>query len=83
MAIFKDKIMNDDGYIIENGDWKVADSSTMNVAHIMKARTGDYKQFPSVGVDVLKLLNGSTPASKIKQLIKEQLKADGKKYYNS
>lgn len=69
-------IMFDSDLVFESGDFKVDDSAEQHIQHILTAAPGHYKQYPLIGADVTKMLNGPVGLSeKIK--IKTALNADG------
>lgn len=61
---------------IENGDFFVAESDQQHIEHIMIADTGQFRQFPLIGVGIRRQLNGSVNRTDLKQLIRNQLKSD-------
>jgi len=61
---------------IENGDFVIGDSNLQHVAHIVEAEQGQIRQFPLVGVGVIKMLNGTISGAE-KRTIRLQLESDG------
>jgi hypothetical protein len=62
------------------GDFNFDASDIQHVRHIVLASPGDFKQYPVLGVGVVKWLNGPIDISgqnKLKSVIGLQLKADG------
>lgn len=62
--------------IIENGDLKIGESDQQHVQFIFKARYGQFRQFPLVGVGIESYIKGSINAQALKREIKVQLEAD-------
>jgi hypothetical protein len=78
MAEFKDIITDENGdLIILNGDFKVNESDSQHVEHIVIADKGQFRQFPLIGVGIKKTINGSVNPQRVKQQIKLQLESDG------
>lgn len=76
MAVESKDILFDGDVVIENGDFKVIDTQQQQVADIVLAHQGQYKQFPLTGVGIREELNGSTSRQVLKQKIQLQLQAD-------
>ena len=78
MAKFKDIIIDDDGDIsFFNGDFKVKESDSQHVEHIMISDRGQFRQFPLIGVGIYRLFSGSPNVQFVRQQIKLQLESDG------
>ena len=78
MATYKDLIVDETGdLIIVNGDVKIDESDTQHVDHIVVADKGQFRQFPLIGVGILRMVNGSPNPQELKQQIKLQLESDG------
>lgn len=78
MAIYKDLIIDPTGDLVFiNGDIKVDESDTQHVDHIVVADKGQFRQFPLIGVGILRMINGSPNRQELKQQIKLQLESDG------
>ena len=78
MAEFKDIITDETGdLLILNGDLKVDKSDSQHVEHIVFADKGQFRQFPLIGVGIMKTIHGSINPQKVKQQIKLQLESDG------
>lgn len=60
-----------------NGDFKVKESDSQHVEHVLIADKGQFRQFPLIGVGIKRQLNGSFNPQEIKQIIKLQLESDG------
>lgn len=75
----KDILLNEDNSPqIVNGDFVVGESDEQHVQHIIQAQKGDYKEFPSLGVDPIRYLKGGPRASAdLQREITVQLEADG------
>lgn len=61
--------------LIENGDLATGDSHYQNVKLIMQAAPGHWKQYPTLGANVMNFVNGSSP--ELMREVKLQLLADG------
>lgn len=61
---------------IFNGDLKLAESDQQHVEHILRARPGQFYQFPTLGVGVDDKKLASINAQVFKQQIKQNLQAD-------
>lgn len=77
MAIFKDIITDStNDLIIENGDFKLNESDSQHVEHIITADKGQFRQWPLIGVGINRLINGSINPQSLKQVIKLNLESD-------
>lgn len=61
----KDILIENGDLAVENGDFKVGNSDQQNVELIMVAEKGHFKQWPLVGMGILKYLN--SPMSKVQR----------------
>lgn len=61
---------------IANGDLFVDDSDQQHIQHILVADSGQFRQWPLLGVGIKKYLNGSANQTDIKQTIRVQLRSD-------
>lgn len=78
MATFKDlKTDENNDLIILNGDFKIDDSDSQHVEHILIADKGQFRQFPLIGMGIGRSLNGSINSQSLRQQIKIQLESDG------
>ena len=76
-----DILLDDDGDLaIVNGDFVIGESLDQEVAAILQLNKGDLKEFPVLGPNLVQLINSNTSAIELKQLIKTELKRDGKSY---
>lgn len=66
--------------LIKNGDFAVGESEEQEIKMILQAVKNDYKQFPELGVDLVRQINKSGSERTLKQLIKLNLRADNKEY---
>lgn len=72
-----DFIVDNDGeLLIENGDFAIGLSDEQHIADILVAYPGEFKEFPMLGVNIGKAINGSLDGE-IKKEIRLQLVADG------
>lgn len=65
---------------ITNGDFVIDESLDQEVATILQMNKGDFKEFPILGPNLIRLVNSNTSAIELKQIIKTELKRDGKSY---
>lgn len=76
----KDIILDDDlDLIIENGDFKVADSDQQHVLLIVNTTLGSFKNAPLMGVGIRQYLSSSGETDALKRAMTVQLGADGYK----
>ena len=75
MAIARDFEFVED-LVIQNGDFKVIDSDKQHEEHILRAEKGHFYQFPTLGGEVVSLINSSETNQKIRQSVQENLQAD-------
>jgi hypothetical protein len=76
-----DILLDEDGDLsIVNGDFVIGESLDQEVAAILQLNKGDLKEFPVLGPNLVQLINSNTSAIELKQLIKTELKRDGKSY---
>ena len=71
-----DIILDDDGFIEVNGDFKTGENDNNLISYIVKAAPGDYKEFPTLGVGIDQYLNGIGSAQQIESNIIEQISSD-------
>jgi hypothetical protein len=72
-----DYLTDDNGdLIIENGDFKKGVATGQHIRDIIIASPGDYRQFPLVGFNIRKNVNGSFTGDDRKRL-RLQLEGDG------
>ena len=77
MAIYNDIITDSENdLIIENGDFKLNESDSQHVEHIITADKGQFRQWPLIGVGINRLINGSINPQSLKQVIKLNLESD-------
>lgn len=65
---------------IVNGDFAVGSSLDQEVQAILLANKGDYKEYPTFGPNLIEKIKTNVSEVEIKQLIKSELKKDGKSY---
>ena len=78
MAESKDISFNNDGLVIENGDFLVNLSDNMDIEHILTASKGQFYQNPLVGVGIMGLIKAPVNITKIKRDIRLQVTSDNK-----
>jgi hypothetical protein len=66
----------DNDIAIVNGDFAIGLSDEQHIADILQAYPGDFKQFPLVGVNINKAINGAVDGE-LRKEIRLQLVADG------
>lgn len=75
----KDILLNDEGEIlIENGDLKMGDSTGQEIAAMFTLNKGENKQYPYLGPQLIRKMNGKFTDVQIKQELKLNYAADGK-----
>lgn len=80
MAKRQDLRQDDNGDIYINpttGDFETAESDTQHVGDILQAVSGDYKEFPLIGVNFFMYSNSTGKQQEIERIIRTQLSADG------
>lgn len=71
----QDFIINDD-LEIENGDLKIANSDVQNQYAILRARKGQFYEFPTLGVGIEDYDHASIDKRVIRREIRDNLKRD-------
>jgi hypothetical protein len=67
-----------DIYINEiTGDLEIVESDNQHVGDILEAVSGDYKEFPLMGVNFFRFSNSTGQSQLIESIIRTQLAADG------
>jgi len=77
MAVQDFDLAEDFDLIIENGDFRVADSDQNHVLLIIKTFLGSFKQFPLVGMGIDQELASTGRQQVIKRNMRVQLNNDG------
>ncbi len=73
----KDILLDEDNdLLIVNGDLVIGESEEQDIKMILQAVKNDYKQFPELGVDLVKHIEASGSSLKLKQDIKINLRMD-------
>ncbi len=73
----KDILLDEDNdLIIQSGDFVLDESEEQDIKMILQAVKNDYKQFPEIGVDLVKKIEASGSSLKLKQDIKINLRMD-------
>lgn len=72
----KDVKLDEDGDIIFDTDFKVADSDDVHIQHIIESNQGYWFEHLLLGVGIVNEVNGSTPAQQLKQNIRRNLVLD-------
>jgi hypothetical protein len=80
MSIISYDIETEDGDLIfKNGDLSIFDSNKEHATAIIDANKGEWKQYPTIGANLIKNINGAgiTNRLQIEQQITKQLSDDG------
>jgi len=72
-----DILINDLGFIIENGDFKASLCDNQNIQSLLISQQGEFKEFPLFGVGIDTYLNGAGVEQELRSLINTQLQKDG------
>ncbi len=76
-----DILLDEDGdLLIVNGDFVIGESIDQEVGLILQSNKGEYKEFPTFGLNLIELINSNTSEVELNQLLKIELKKDGKNY---
>jgi hypothetical protein len=77
MAAYKDIIIDSTGDMeIANGDVNVNLSDSQHIEHIITTDRGQFRQWPLVGVGLLRQINGTISQQSLRQQMKLQLESD-------
>jgi hypothetical protein len=69
---------NGDIYInTSTGDFSIVESDNQHVSDILQAVSGDYKEFPLIGVNFFRFQNSTGQQQVLEGIIRTQLRADG------
>jgi hypothetical protein len=69
---------NGDIYINPNtGDFEIVESDNQHVSDILQAVSGDYKEFPLIGVNFFRFQNSTGQKQALERIVRTQLSADG------
>jgi hypothetical protein len=82
MAKRQDLRQDDNGDIYINtssGDLSIIESDNQHVSDILQAVSGDYKEFPLIGVNFFRFQNSTGQRQIIEGIVRTQLAADGYK----
>lgn len=78
MATAKDFLQDtDNDILIENNDFVIGNSDDDHIVDIINSNQGDWKEYVLCGVGIDNYLNSSGLQLKLKQVILQQLAADG------
>lgn len=78
MAVRDIKLQSIDGdLLIENGDFVIFDSDYQHIHDIINDAPGEWKQFPTLGVNLKSVQYGPANVNQLQQTIKIQLTGDG------
>lgn len=76
----RDIIHRDGELITANGDFIIGESDMEEVANILQAVQGEYKEFPYTGMNMFRYINGIERKSGMKTRLQMQLEMDDKNY---
>lgn len=72
-----DFILNENNEpVVENGDFVIESSDGQHIQMILQLEKGELKQYPEIGVGMLKYINSNIDG-RLRKEIKLQLEADG------
>lgn len=80
MANRKDLRQDDNGDIYINpvtGDFDIVDSDNQHISDILQSISGDYKEFPLIGVNFFMFANSSNQQQALERIIRTQVSSDG------
>jgi hypothetical protein len=84
--IATDILTDDDGNRkIANGDWVVGPSDAQHMQHLLWATAGTYKQSPTMGIGIFRMINssiGPTDMNALRARIVKNATADGMQVNN-
>lgn len=60
-----------------SGDFDIVESDNQHVSDILQAISGDYKEFPLIGVNFFRFENSTGQQQILESIIRTQLSADG------
>lgn len=75
MALVQDILFDEDISIV-NGDLGVGPSDQQHIEHILIAAAGQFYQFPTLGVNITKDLQGTSSGTQLKQRTTKNLVSD-------
>jgi hypothetical protein len=71
-----DIILDENGFIEVNGDFKTGENDNNLISYIVLANKGEYKEFPTLGVGIDRYLNGTENIQQIESNIIQQISSD-------
>ena len=77
MATAKDISIKLDDVVIENGDFSIVPSDQQHVQDLVQSNTGEYKEFPLLGVGAKNFINSSGRLPELRRSILWNLNGDG------
>ena len=80
MAKRQDLRQDENGDIYVNpitGDFEIVESDAQHIGDILQAVSGDYKEFPLIGVNFFRFSNSSDQIQNLERIIRTQLSSDG------
>lgn len=77
----KDILLGDeDDLMIINADLAIGDSYWQEVKNIVRLVTGQLKQTPRLGPNLVRLINSNVSDLELRNVLKRNIEADGKNY---
>lgn len=77
----KDILIDETGnYLIANGDFVIGESTDQEVAEILTMSSGECKEDPIIGADLITLIKSNASTLDVRRAAKLHLARDGKNY---
>lgn len=74
----RDILLDDNNDIcFENGDFLIGESTELEIERILLAFKGSFKEFPLLGVEIIRKLKSRESEQNIRREVREQLNYDG------
>jgi hypothetical protein len=77
MALRYDIALENNDIAFVNGDMYVAESDEQHIIDIINAFPGWWKEYPFMGVGLMRYMKSNTSAQEVNKNVKTQLQADG------
>ena len=82
MATVKDISVKEDGLQFKNGDFLIELSNNMHIQHILQANTGQYYQYPLIGVGIRNYIKSPMGILNLRKNIRLNVESDNVKINN-
>jgi hypothetical protein len=69
--------LRDADFVIENGDFKIANTNEQESYYILQSHKGQYYQSPRLGAAILKYQNADVNKNELRKIIRTELRRDG------